>query len=132
MDVAAIFAALRPLFARHAAAAVILHDAPHHYYLGTHEVRAKDGYRIGFGGVEINRRYVAAHLIPVYVHPDLLADLSPALRARMQGKSCFNFRRVDADLFAELGRLIDAGAERFRARGWLAVANAGQPVSLST
>lgn len=48
---------------------------------------------------------VAYHLMPVYVHPELLTDLSPELRRRMQGKSCFNFTKVDRDLFAELGAL---------------------------
>jgi hypothetical protein len=33
----------------------------------------------------------------------------------MQGKSCFNFKTADPALFAELGALLDAGVERFRA-----------------
>ncbi|QMW22757.1 hypothetical protein [Sandaracinobacteroides saxicola] len=114
-----IFAALRPLFERHARSCVVTADSPTAYYLGTHEVRAKDGYRTSFGGVEIKKNYVSAHVIPVYVHPDMLAPLSAALVKRMQGKSCFNFAKVDAPLFAELGALIDAGAARFRADGRL-------------
>jgi hypothetical protein len=38
----------------------------------------------------------------VYTRPELVADVSPRLRARMQGKSCFNFTKVDRDLFEEL------------------------------
>ena len=33
--------------------------------------------------------------MPVYGLPELLADISPELRRRMQGKACFNFTRVD-------------------------------------
>jgi hypothetical protein len=119
MDAAAVFSAIRPLFAKHEAACVVLHDEPGRYYLGSHEVRAKDGYRTWFGGVEVKKTYVSAHLIPVYVHPDLLDAASAALRRRMQGKSCFNFKSVEAELITELGSLIDAGAARFKADGRL-------------
>jgi hypothetical protein len=69
--------------------------------------------------VEVKKTYVSAHLIPVYVHPDLLNAASAALRRRMQGKSCFNFKNVEAELITELGSLIDAGADRFKADGRL-------------
>ena len=68
------FAAIRPLFARHAAKGLVLHDEPHRYYLGTPEVRAKDGYRTQLGGVEVKKNYVSAHLMPVYIYPDLVEE----------------------------------------------------------
>lgn len=51
-----LFARFRAMFARHAPSAVVLRDEADRYYLGTHEVRAKDGYRTGFGGIEIGKR----------------------------------------------------------------------------
>ena len=48
-----------------------------------------------FGAVRRGKRYVSIYLMPVYVDPGLLDDASPALRKRMQGKSCFNFNKVD-------------------------------------
>jgi hypothetical protein len=39
---------------------------------------------------------------------------SKKLKARMQGKSCFNFRAVDEDLFKELEDLTAKGFEAFR------------------
>lgn len=119
-DFEAIFARIRPMFLRHAARAVPMHDDPGRYYLATHEVRAKDGYRTWFGGVEIKKSYVSAHLIPVYEHPDLLADAPDALKKRMQGKSCFNFKKPDDPALADLDTLIDAAATRFTATGKLA------------
>jgi hypothetical protein len=70
-----------------------------------------------FGAVKIGKRYVSFHLMPVYVHPELLDDLSPELRKRMQGKSCFNFTRPDDALFAELARLTAAGFAQFQIDG---------------
>ena len=118
-DFGPIFDRIRALFKAHESRCVQLVDEPGRYYLGTHEIRAKDGYRTQFGGVEVKKNYVSAHLMPVYAHPDLLDEASPGLRRRMQGKSCFNFNRMDEALLAELGNLIDRGADRFEADGRL-------------
>jgi hypothetical protein len=48
----------------------------------------------------------------VYGLPDLLESMSPGLRRRMQGKSCFNFTTVDEPLFAELETLTMQGIAR--------------------
>jgi hypothetical protein len=74
-----------------------------------------------FGAVKIGKRYVSFHLMPVYVHPDLLDEMSPELRKRMQGKSCFNFTRADDGLFAELEALTAAGYTRFQDDGTIPV-----------
>jgi hypothetical protein len=48
----------------------------------------------------------------------MLDGMSPGLRRRMQGKSCFNFSRVEETLFAELADLTARGIERFREVGF--------------
>ena len=118
-DLVPIFKALRPFYAAHAEKCVVLHDDPSSYYIGTHEVRAKDGYRTGFGGVEIKKAYVSAHSMPVHVHPEMLKGVSSELRKRMQGKSCFNFKKPVERLFDELNDLIRAGISRFELDGRL-------------
>mgnify|MGYP000283050947 CR=1 FL=1 len=72
--------------------------------------------RMWFGGVEINKNYVSYHLMPVYVNPDLLQNISPELKKRMQGKSCFNFKSVEEQLFAELEELTKKGYKDFEDR----------------
>jgi hypothetical protein len=71
-----------------------------------------------FGAVKQGKQYVSFHLMPVYAYPELLNGISPELRKRMQGKSCFNFRHVDEMLFSELSRLTQAGFDRFREKGF--------------
>jgi hypothetical protein len=66
-----------------------------------------------FGAAQIKKNYVSFYLMPVYMSPDLLKDISPELRKHMQGKSCFNFKAVDAALFNELDELTKRGFERF-------------------
>ena len=66
-----------------------------------------------FGGVRPGKAYVSYHLMPVYTSTELAGRISPALKKRMQGKSCFNFKTADPALFAELAALTAAGAEAY-------------------
>jgi hypothetical protein len=67
-----------------------------------------------FGSTVIKKNYVSFYLMPVYMFPDLLKDISPELKKHMQGKSCFNFKKVEPELFKELAALTKAGAEKFK------------------
>ena len=64
-------------------------------------------------GIRHGNRYVSFYLMSVYAFPDLLKAMSPELRRRMQGKSCFNFTTVDEPLFAELAGVVEAGFDRY-------------------
>src|SRR3990172_6992826 len=66
-----------------------------------------------FGAAQIKKNYVSFYLMPVYMYPDLLKYISPELKKHMQGKSCFNFKKVESDLFKELARLSKKAFERF-------------------
>jgi hypothetical protein len=85
--------------------------------LGKPHPRYPDG--APFAGVRTGKSYVSFHLMPVYGDPRLLEGISPELRRRMQGKSCFNFTRLDEERFRELEALTAAGAEGFRKAGLL-------------
>ena len=67
-----------------------------------------------FGSAQIKKNYVSFYLMPVYMFPDLLKGISPELKKHMQGKSCFNFKKVEPDLFEELAELTHKGIEMFR------------------
>ena len=49
----------------------------------------------------------------LYTSPDGIKTISPDLKKRMQGKSCFNFKTVDDNLFKELENLTKTGAKQF-------------------
>ena len=68
---------------------------------------------IFFGSVQIRKNYVSFYLMPVYMFPDLLKGISSELKKHMQGKSCFNFKQVEPELFKELSVLTKKGYERF-------------------
>jgi hypothetical protein len=74
------------------------------------------GYRgepWGFAaGTRLGKRYVSYYLMGVYGDATLAASISPELRRRMQGKSCFNFTKVDEALLRELEALTAKSIER--------------------
>jgi len=70
--------------------------------------------------VEIKKNYVSYHLMGVYGNPKLLDGCSAKLKARMQGKSCFNFNSVDEPLFRELGLLTSASIVGMKKMGFTA------------
>ena len=70
---------------------------------------------IFFGAAQIKKNYVAFYLMPVYMFPELLKGISPELKKHMQGKSCFNFKKVEPELFKELTKLTKLSVEKFHA-----------------
>jgi hypothetical protein len=111
-DFQATFKQLRAILKPYAAKLQVVHDTDTNYYLDTHLVM-KNKYRLCFGAVRMGKAYVSFHLMPVYASSELQKSISPELKKRMQGKSCFNFKTPDEKLFKELGKLTKAGFEKF-------------------
>jgi hypothetical protein len=89
------------------------------YYLETREPLYR-GKPVCYGGVRLGKNYVSYYLMSVYMAPELMRNLSPELKKRMQGKSCFNFTQVDAALFAELKALTRVASAKFDNMDWAA------------
>ena len=100
-----VFAELRALMIRSAPAATLLRDEPGHIELAGPDRDAQSGDLVWFGMTKIGARAVSYHLMPLYSDPSLGTALSAGLEKRRQGKSCFNFTKIDPALFAELSDL---------------------------
>jgi len=89
------------------------------YYLQT----KKPAHRkrpLMFAGVRVGKAYVSYHLVPIYMNEPLKATISPALRKRMQGKACFNFKDMpDPALLEELRTLTEAAFRSFETAGYI-------------
>ncbi|WP_100655585.1 hypothetical protein [Alteromonas flava] len=112
------FTALKNILLSHANALDIVTDSNEHFYLNTHHIMPNKK-PLYFGSVKVNKRAVSFHLMPVYVFPELLEKISPELKKRMQGKSCFNFNEVDPTLFNELKGLTLRGFKRYQQAGYI-------------
>ena len=103
-DFTKVFAKLKAIFQPYAKKMDAAYDTRTYYLLNTRHIM-KNKQPLCFGGVRLGKNYVSFYLLSVYACPDLLKNMSPELKKRMQGKSCFNFKEVDETLFKELARL---------------------------
>jgi len=110
-DFDATFTALRAILQPYARRMIVVHDKPDNYYLDTKQI-APNGKPLMFAAVRKGKSYVSFYLFPVYMFPDLLKDVPPSLKKRMQGKSCFNFKEIGEEQLAALWELTKRGYER--------------------
>src|SRR2546423_9952924 len=108
-DFDSVFSKLKSILKPYVPKMVVVADTDENFYLDTHSIHPKNKKPIFFGAVRKGKAYVSFYLMPVYVFPELLDAASPELKKRMQGKSCFNFKAVDEDLFDELIRITQRG-----------------------
>ena len=108
-----VFERLRAILVPFAPYLTVKQDTDEIYYLdGPYSQEFKR--ELFFGSAHIKKNYTSFYLMPVYMYPELLETISLALKKRMQGKSCFNFKSVDEALFDELSELTRRSFERFR------------------
>jgi hypothetical protein len=120
-DLQSTFAALRTILRNHQAAWSVQEDSPTCYCLagvpGPATLKSWGGKRrvptIPVAWVHLGKSYVSYHLMGVAGNAALLAGVSKALKARMKGKTCFNFK-VDDDLFQELDDLTARSIAAFK------------------
>lgn len=122
-DFAAVFAVLKPVLARYAKRLSVKADTPTEYTLLTKRPSPfpqHKGQPMYFGSVRLGKAYVSFHLMPLYMCPALTDTISPALKKRMQGKTCFNFKNdPEAELIGELRRLTEAGVREWKEKKWI-------------
>ena len=122
-DFAAVFAVLKPVLARYAKRLSVKADTPTEYTLLTKRPSPfpqHKGQPMYFGSVRLGKAYVSFHLMPLYMCPALTDTISPALKRRMQGKTCFNFKNEpEAELIGELRRLTEAGVREWKQKKWI-------------
>jgi hypothetical protein len=122
-DFSSVFAALKPVLGSHATKLHVVVDNDSEYTLVStipFPTPPKKGERIYFGAIKLGKAYVSFHLFPLYMNPELVSTISPELKRRMQGKTCFNFRTIpEASLLKELKALTSAGFKIFRQRKWV-------------
>ena len=109
------FSQLKKILQPYESKLIVVADTDTEYAVETQHVM-KNKRRMYFGGVKIGKAYVSYHLMPVYAWPALREEMSPELKKRMQGKSCFNFTTPDEKLFKELAKLTKIGFNRFTSK----------------
>ena len=109
------FQGLRKVFKPYDKKLHLQKDKPGDYLSESKSLRYQ-GKLVMFAGIK-TKSYVSLHLFPVYMFPNLLDGISPELKKRMQGMTCWNFKKAEEPLFAELGKLVEASFRRFEELG---------------
>lgn len=117
-DFTAVYADLHKLMAPYAAKLDTKRDDATELYVDTRHLQ-KNRKPLFFGAVQVKKSYVSYHLMPLYWKPELLDAISPELKARMQGKSCFNFTRQEPALFKELSALTKRAFASYQDQGFV-------------
>ena len=120
---ASVFAALKPVLASCANRLAVKTETSVEYTLVTKSASPfpqHKGQPMFFGSVRLGKAYVSFHLMPLYMCPVLATRISPALKKRMQGKTCFNFKTdPEPELIASLTQLTEAAFEEWREQKWV-------------
>lgn len=108
-----LFAQLKQLLQKYEKRCLKQVDTPKRYSL---DAPPSEKYPKGlfFGATARQKNYISFYLMPIYVFPKLAKEISPALKKRMQGKSCFNFKSTDKVLFKELAALTQKGFAAYK------------------
>lgn len=113
MDSNKVFTKLKSILEQYEPNLTVLHNKSDNYYLNTPTTEAIKKPEF-FGAVQVKKSYVAVHLMPIYYYPELLDNISKGLKSKMQGKSCFNFKDIDENLFSELNSLTGSCFEKYK------------------
>ena len=116
-----VFERLKSVLAKHTGELSVSVDTPTEYKLVTKSPSPfpqHKGHPLEFGTVRVGKAYVSFHLMPIYMCPGLIKSISPELKKRMQGKTCFNFKTEPSpELIDALTRLTEAGFKEWSVFG---------------
>lgn len=121
-----VFVRLRAILEAHSAGYLVSPGSLQHYGLeasvGPATLRAWGGKvkqpRIPVAWVTTGKAYVSYHLMGL-ASPKVRSLLSKPLAARMQGKTCFNFKTLDEPLSRELEVVTVRALAAFREAGFI-------------
>lgn len=111
-----VFARLKAILLPYAAEMIVVKDDPTWYYLDS-KLIGHNKKPIMFAAVRLGKAYVSYYLMCVYSDDKWLAEMSPELQKRMQGKACFNFTAIDEPLFEQLEAITKSAAEFYENGG---------------
>jgi hypothetical protein len=122
-----VFVRLRSILQKHSDTLCVKESAPGRYCLegptGPATLAAWGGKikkaMIPVAWVEIGKSNVSYHLMGVYGNANLHDRMSTELKARMQGRTCFNFKCNDEALFKELEDLTVGALLALKKAGYI-------------
>ena len=121
-DFEGVFTALKPVLAKYDKRLKVKADTAKEYTLVTRSPSPHPQHKgepMWFGSIRLGKAYVSFHLMPLYMSP-LVNSVPPALKKRMQGKTCFSFKtNPEPEALAGLKALTEAAVKSWAEKKWL-------------
>lgn len=108
------FQTLRSILERNGGQMKVLADTDTEFSLASPTMTDRAGRPLFAAAVQVRKSYVSYHLMPLYMNRALMATVPAALRKRMQGKACFNFKTIDRTEAKELAAVTKKGLAAFK------------------
>jgi len=121
-DLINIFAQIKPLLKAYQPRLKSKVDDDTHFDLWTTKEAVIQGRKfpeVYFAAVMLNKSYVSLHYMPIYAEPESKKYLKPELLSKLNGKSCFNFKKIDSVLLEQIKETLDRGFKEYQKRGWV-------------
>lgn len=67
-----------------------------------------------FASVVPKEKDVRLYFFPIYTHPKEFETVPENLKKCLKGKSCFHFKKLDAELEKEIAAMVKTGVEIFK------------------
>ena len=100
-----IFAELRDIMLSAAPKMIVTDNTSTSLTLKTSWNEARTKQPAWFGWIAIKKSYVSYHIMPLYYLEALNDAMPSSLEKRRQGKTCFNFKKIDKAIFEDLRQL---------------------------
>ena len=108
------FQTLRSILERNRGQMKVMVDTDTEFSVASPTMTDRTGRPLFAAAVQVKKSYVSYHLMPIYMDRALMAIVSAALRKRMQGKACFNFKTIERSEAKELGTLTKKALASFK------------------
>ncbi len=121
-DKKVIFAQLKSLLTKQASGLDVRKDNASAYELygkKTVETQNKTVDGMYFASAVMRKGGVSLYFFPIYTHLKEVGPVPAELKKCMNGKSCFQIKKDDKKLYAQVRDLLKKGKSHYRKLGWI-------------
>ena len=72
-----------------------------------------------FAGVMMQKGFVSLHYMPIYANPKLVESIPDNLKKTLKGKSCFNIKKDDDEIYKSVKEVLKMGKAFYKKQGWI-------------
>ena len=72
-----------------------------------------------FAGIKLQKGSVGFYYFPLYMYPEMLADIPPELKKLLKGKTCFHIKKYDEEIFRQVEKVMKEGLKCYTKKNFI-------------